>query len=98
MNRFFVDKVNTIRDALKNVAPDLSHCYNSRRRKRCSLQFKPVSIEVVRKLLKNLKDSKSTSIDELDNFAVKLSADYIAQPLHHISNPLPDAEHIPKQL
>ena len=84
MNRFFVDKVNTIRDALKNVAPDLSHCYNIMRRKRCSLQFRPVSIEVVRKLLKNLKNSKCTSIDELDNFAVKLSADYIAQPLHHI--------------
>ena len=84
MNRFFVDKINTIRDALKNVTPDLSHCYNIMRRKRCSLQLRPVSVEVVRKLLKNLKNSRCTSIDELDNFAVKLSADYIAQPLHHI--------------
>ena len=38
----------------------------------------------VNKLLKNLKNSKSTSIDELDNFCVKMSADIIDKPLHHI--------------
>ena len=27
---------------------------------------------------------KSTSIDELDNYAVKITADIIAEPLHHI--------------
>ena len=36
------------------------------------------------KLLKNLKNTKSTSIDELDNFCVKLAADIIDRPLHHI--------------
>ena len=34
--------------------------------------------------LENLKNSRSTSIDELDNFSVKLAADHIAHPLHHI--------------
>ena len=41
-------------------------------------------LQAVHKLLVNLKNSKSTSVDELDNFAVKISADYIANPLHHI--------------
>ena len=36
------------------------------------------------KLLKKLKNSKSTSLDELDNFCVKLAADIIDKPLHHI--------------
>ena len=36
------------------------------------------------KLLMNLKNSKSTSVDELDNYAVILSADHIAEPLHHL--------------
>ena len=34
--------------------------------------------------MKGLSNSRSTGVDELDNFSVKLSADYIAQPLHHI--------------
>ena len=33
-----------------------------------------------------LKTSKSLSVDELDNFAVKHAADFIAEPLHHIIN------------
>ena len=45
---------------------------------------KHVSVTKVNKLLKSLKNSRSTSIDELDNFCVKLAADLIDRPLHHI--------------
>ena len=38
----------------------------------------------VEKLLRNLKNSKSISVDELDSFSVKLSSKYIAVPVHHI--------------
>ena len=50
----------------------------------CSLELGYVTVDKVNKLLKNLKNSKSTSIDELDNFCIKISADIIDQPLHHV--------------
>ena len=43
-----------------------------------------VTVKRVKQLLNNLKTSKSTSIDELDNYAVKISSDIIAGPLHHV--------------
>ena len=52
--------------------------------KKCKMELNHVSYVKVLKLLKGLKHSKSTSIDELDNYCVKISADIIAAPLHHI--------------
>ena len=46
--------------------------------------MKHVSVFKVNRLLKNLKNSKSTSTDDLDNFSVKVAADVIDEPLHHI--------------
>ena len=84
MNQFFVDKVRAIRDSLRDVPANLLQCLNTMRGKSCSAELSHVSLEKVRKLLKNLKNSRSTAIDGLDNFVVKLSADHIAKPLHHI--------------
>ena len=36
------------------------------------------------KVKKSLSNSRSTGIDELDNFSVKLASEHIAQPIHHI--------------
>ena len=38
----------------------------------------------VRSLLKNLSGSKSLACDELDSFSIKVAADIVAGPLHHI--------------
>ena len=54
------------------------------RDKKASMYLQFVSVKKVRKLLGKLKNKKSTSIDQLDNFAVKLAADYLAGPLHHV--------------
>ena len=43
-----------------------------------------VTVEKVNKLIKSLKTSRSTSVDELDNYCVKVAADIIDKPLHHI--------------
>ena len=43
-----------------------------------------VSEVKVNKILKSLSNSRSTGLDELDNFSVKIAADFIAKPLHHI--------------
>ena len=37
-----------------------------------------------KKLLKNIKNTKSTAVDKLDNFCIKISSDIIAALLHHI--------------
>ena len=84
MNEFFTGKVKCIRDAIKNVPANYFHCQSIMDGKDCHLSLSHVPVNRVQKLLKNLKTSKSTSIDELDNYAVKISADVIAEPLHHI--------------
>ena len=48
------------------------------------MKLNHVSVLKIEKILKNLSSSRSTGIDELDNFSVKLAAEYIAQPVHHI--------------
>ena len=37
-----------------------------------------------KKILKGLSSSRSTGIDELDNYSLKLAADIVFQPIHHI--------------
>ena len=48
------------------------------------MKINHVTVSKVKKMLKSLSNSRSTGIDELDNFSVKLSAELIAQPVHHI--------------
>ena len=84
MNNYFIDKVVTIRNQLKRVPANLSECWKIMEGKQCKLGLNYVSVESVKKLLKNLKNSKSTGVDGLDSYSVKLGADIIARPLHHI--------------
>ena len=84
MNQFFIQKVQIIRNGIQHLPNLFSQCKNIMRDKKCKLDLKHVPISKVNKLLKNLKNSRSTAIDELDNYCVKLSADLIDKPLHHI--------------
>ena len=84
MNNFFIDKVVTIRNGLKKVPETVTQCLKIMKDKQCKLSLGHVTVETVLKLLKKLKNSKSTSVDELDSYAVKIGADIIAKPLHHI--------------
>ena len=84
MNNFFIDKVLLIRRGMRRVPEKLGECLKIMREKKCSLTVTPVSVETVRKMLQNLKGSKSTGVDELDSYAVKLAAEQIAEPLHHL--------------
>ena len=74
------------------------------RNKNCQMQLNHVSLAKVKKTLKSLSSSKSTGIDELDNYSVKLGADLIAWPIHHIvclsiiQNKFPDMWKISKVL
>ena len=52
--------------------------------KSCSLGLAHVTRGRVNSLIHSLSNSKSLAVDELDNFSVKIAADVIAKPLHHI--------------
>ena len=52
--------------------------------KNCRMKMNHVNVEKIKKILRSLSNSRSTGVDELDNFSVKLAAEYISQPVHHI--------------
>ena len=84
MNRFFMDKVRLIREGINFVPNRFNKCLKIMENKNCELTMRHVTVIKVKKLLKQLKGSKSISIDGLDSFSVKTAADVIAAPLHHI--------------
>ena len=84
MNKFFIDKVKVIRNEIPFLNNTFSKCKEIMQGKTCHLSLKHVSVIKVNKLLKSLKNSKSTAIDELDNFCVKAASDIIDKPLHHV--------------
>ena len=60
---------------MSHVAINLTSCMNS---------LGHMTVEKVKKLLESLSNSRSTAVDELDNYSVKIAAPVIAGPLHHI--------------
>ena len=84
MNRFFIDKVNLIRTAIQPLQNTFSNCREIMREKKCKMELTYATHKKVLKILKSLKSSKSLSIDELDSYCVKTSAEIIAPSLHHI--------------
>ena len=84
MNEFFIEKVQTIRAGIKSLPNEFKICHEIMSHRKISLDINHVSVTHVKKILKKSKGSKSTGIDTLDSYSVKLSAEIIAQPLHHI--------------
>ena len=84
MNEYFISKVRLIRNSIREIPNNFIKCIELMSGKNCKLSLAHVSVSKVNKLLKGLKNSRSTSIDELDNFCVKVAADIIDKPLHHI--------------
>ena len=84
MNEYFIEKVRTIVGSLKIVPEDLSGCSKVMAGRKLSLSLKFVTVKKVKSLLLSLKNKTSTSMDQLDNYAVKLAAHHIAEPLHHV--------------
>ena len=84
MNKFFISKVNTIRKGMQVVGWQLSSCREIMTGKTCRLGLHHVTQKQVNTLIHSLSRSRSLAIDELDNFSVKVAADLITKPLHHI--------------
>ena len=84
MNEYFITKVQNIVKGLRDVPANLIGCRRMMQGRDLSLSLAFVPVKEVRKLLGSLKNKTSTLVDQLDNYAVKLAADFIAEPLHHI--------------
>ena len=84
MNEFFIDKVQAIRHAMGQTLENMSVCTKIMTNRKIALSLQHVTVDQVQKLLRKLKNTRSTSIDELDNFAVKTSAGILAGPLHRV--------------
>ena len=84
MNEYFVAKVSLIRDGIGHIPNSFSKCIEIMRGKSCKLDLNHVTVAEVNKILKSLKNSRSTSVDEMDSYCVKIAADIIDKPLHHI--------------
>ena len=84
MNEYFINKVVTIRSNMTNAPVPLVKLKELMQGKNCRMQLKHVSLSKVKRILKSLSNSRSTGIDELDNFSIKLAADFVVHPIHHI--------------
>ena len=84
MNHFFMDKIRRIQESIAYVPNSFDACKNLMARKNCTLSLQHVTLSKVNRLLKTLKTNKSCSIDQLDNYSVKIAADIIDKPIHHI--------------
>ena len=84
MNEYFVTKVQNLIQGLQVLPESLEGCHKIMNGRNISLSAKYIPLKKVRKLIKNLKNKTSSSIDQLDNYAIKLVADIIAEPLHHV--------------
>ena len=87
MNKFFIDKIKRLRSSIPAVSTDpLSRVREAMSTKLCSFKINLVTEEKVLKLIKNLKNSTATGVDNIDTKTVKFVADLIVAPLTHIIN------------
>ena len=84
MNLFFISKVQRIVQELRKLPVNLGGCKSIMKNKKTSMNLQFISVAKVRKLIGGLKNKKSLSIDQLDNYSVKIAGDYVAGPLHHV--------------
>ena len=87
MNFFFINKVKKLRSSLPPPRNDpLEHLRNLMSTRTCAFTLKPVHPDDVLEIVKNLKNSKSTGLDNLDVWTLKLIIGDILPALTHVIN------------
>ena len=87
MNRFFVDKVKSLRLNIPQVARDpLKEMKQAMQHRQSKFKLSPVSIPEVVKLIKEMKTSSATGMDYIDTNTVKIAVDQLAPILAFIIN------------
>ena len=87
INPFFKEKVEGIEREIpyKNISPT-QKLEDNLEGKNLSFSLKTVSEKQVEKAIKSLKNKNSSGVDFISPKIIKLAADIIKKPLHHISN------------
>ena len=87
MNSFFLGKVEGLREGIPDSTTDpLLKLREAMEDRQCSFSLCTVTPEEVFKVLKSLKNSKSTGTDNIDTYVIKLVAPELVAPLTHIVN------------
>ena len=83
-NGVLITSARSIAHVMNNFVIDMAPYMRVMKDKKCKLSLSHITVYKVRKLLSSLSNSRSTAMDDLGNFSVKLAAPVIATPLHHI--------------
>ena len=87
MNSLFLGKVAGLRDSIPESAADpMSKLREVMRDRQCTFSLGAVDPVDVMKVIRALKNSKSTGTDNIDTYVIKLVAKDILSPLTHIIN------------
>ena len=86
-NNYFINKVSQIRENLPHQVSDpLSKLKYLMKDRKCSFQLKSIHPDTIELILSNLKNSKSSGLDSIDTFILKLAGPNIIPALTHIIN------------
>ena len=97
MNNFFVNKVKVLRQNLPNDAGDpLALTRRLMSERQCSFKFTSVHPDEVNKIIENLKNSKSSGIDNIDTYIIKLARKELVPVITHIINLSLTQSHFPE--
>ena len=87
MNRFFIDKVKSLRQNIPEVSRDpLKEMKEAMQHRQCKFKLSPVSTPEVAKLIMGLKSSSATGMDYIDTNTVKVAVDQLAPIIAFIIN------------
>jgi hypothetical protein len=87
MNKFFINKVDNLRQGIQWSNSDpLEILKKTMGSITCSFTLKPVHPDDILSIIGNLKNSKSTGMDNLDTYIIKLVAADILPAITHIVN------------
>ena len=87
MNDFFTEKVRNLRRNLpQGVNDSLEHLKKLMTTRTCNFTLKPVHPDTVLKIVTDLKNSKSTGLDNIDVWTLKLIIEDVLPALTHIIN------------
>ena len=96
MNKFFLDKVSKLRSGLPISKGNANNVLKRMMAgKVCSHKLKPVHPDIVLRVIKDLGNSKSTGMDEIDARSIKSVAEYLVPPITHILNLSISQSHFP---
>ena len=87
MNNYFINKIDTIRQGLPQQSDDPLRTLKKIMKNRSSeFSLTCVHPEEVRRIILNLKNSKSSGVDRIDTYIIKLMVDDILPAVTHIVN------------